>query len=284
MVSVFTLRILSRGDWYLLVKPYYQDEYVTIYHGDCRQILPHLPDKSIDLMLTSPPYNVGMEYEKVLDWTEYYLFMREWINGAMAPLKDGGILAINLPKEVKHTKEQIEKYGRRVEKIGERVDLMCEDLGYLPREAIIWAKGTEGQAISTNYKMGSDNNIYIRSVCEMILLHSKTRYYYDGGTGRRGDAVVPFKDETKDIWWLPPEPGNGHPCPWPWPIPDRLIRMYTLTNKFTPLVVDPFIGSGSTAVVAKRLSRYCIGIEIQEKYCEIAANRCRQMVMELNIG
>ena len=263
------------------MKPYYQDSYITIYHGDCREILPLIPDKSIDLVLTSPPYNVGMEYEKVLGWPEYYSFMGEWINGSMAPLKDGGVLAINLPKEVKHTKEQIKKYGRRVEKIGERVDLMCGDLGYLPREAIVWAKGSEGQPISSNYKMGSDNNIYIRAVCEFILLHSKGRYFYDGGTGRRGKAVVPFKDETKDVWWVPAGHGNGHPCPWPQEIPNRLIRMFTLTNKFQPTILDPFLGSGTTAYCAKKLNRKCIGIEIEERYCEIAANRCRQMVFDL---
>ena len=263
------------------IKWYYSDEWVTIYHGDCREILPELP--KVDLVLTSPPYNVGMEYETVLDWPDYYFFMKEWLVGSMDVLKDGGVLAVNLPKEVRHTKAQIEQYGRRVEKIGEKVDLMCEDLGFLPREAIVWAKGSEGQPISANYKMGSDNNIYIRSVCELILLHSKGRYFYDGGTGRRGKSDVPFGDETKDVWWITPIRNNGHPCPWPPEIPSRLIRMFTLTNKFLPIVLDPFLGSGITALVAKKLNRRCIGIEIEEEYCEIAANRCRQDVMELNI-
>jgi len=261
--------------------PYYQDEWVTIYHGDCREVLPELP--KVDLVLTSPPYNVGMEYEQVMDWTDYYTFTKEWLRGSMEVLKDGGILAVNLPKEVKHTKEQIVKYGRRVEKIGERVDLMCEDLGYLPRESIIWAKGSEGQPISTNYKMGSDNNIYIRAVSEFILLHSKERYFYDGGTGRRGKAVVPFQDETKDVWWITPAHNNGHPCPWPAEIPHRLIRMFTLDTKFQPIVLDPFLGSGTACYCAKKLNRKSIGIEIEEKYCEIAAKRCSQSVMELNI-
>lgn len=134
--------------------PYYQDDAVIIYHADCRDILPQIPDKSIDLVATSPPYNVGKEYERVLDWIDYYSFIKEWLVATMELLKNGGVLAVNLPKEVKHTNEQIKKYGRRVEKIGERVDLICEDLGYLPRESIIWAKGSEGQPIATNYKMG----------------------------------------------------------------------------------------------------------------------------------
>lgn len=260
---------------------YYKDDAVVIYNADCREILPLLP--KVDLVATSPPYNVGKEYETVLTWPEYYLFMRQWLVCAIDAMKDGAVLALNLPKEVKHTREQIEQYSRRVEKIGEKIDLMCEEIGYLPREAIVWAKGSEGQPISTNYKMGSDNNLYIRAVSEFILLHSKARYYYDGGTGRRGKAVVPFQDETKDIWWIPAAHSNGHPCPWPAEIPTRLIKMFTLINKFKPIVLDPFLGSGTTAYCAKKLNRLCIGIEIEEKYCEIAANRCRQTVMKLDI-
>lgn len=265
------------------MKPYYQDSAITIYHGDCREILPQLPDNSVDLVATSPPYNVGMEYEEQLDWKDYYKFTEVWLRCCFGTLKDGGVLAINLPKEVKHNKEQIAKYGKRVEKIGAKVDLMCEDLSFLPRESVVWGKGGEGQPISSNFKMGSDNNIYIRSVCELILLHSKGRYFYDGGTGMRGKSAVPFLDETKDIWWINPVRDDSHPCPWPPEIPIRLMRMFTLNRKFTPIILDPFLGSGTTAYCAKKLNRKCIGIEIEERYCEIAANRCRQSVMELNV-
>ena len=263
------------------MKPYYQDKWVQIYHGDCREILPQLPDNSVDLAATSPPYNVGMKYEQIMDWEEYYEFTKLWLNCIKGVLKDGGVLAINLPKEVRHTKEQLAKYGRRVEKVGERVDLMCEELGFLPREAIVWGKGSEGQPISSNFKMGSDNNIYIRSVCELILLHSKERYFYDGGTGMRGKVVVPFLDETKDIWWISPVRDDKHPCPWPPEIPTRLIKMFTLDRKFVPLILDPFLGSGTTCYCAKKLNRSSIGIEIEEKYCEIAAKRCSPEVMAI---
>jgi site-specific DNA-methyltransferase (adenine-specific) len=261
-----------------LPKPFYQDEYATIYNADCRDILPLLTD--IDLVLTSPPYNVGMEYEEIIPWQDYYLFMKQWLSDSLLCLKDGGVLAVNLPKEVKNKTWQIEKYGRRVEKIGERVDLMCEDIGFLPREAIIWAKGNEGEPIASSYKMGADNNIYMRTTCEMILMHSKNRYHYDGGTGQRGKDVVPWLEETKDIWWINSSRRNGHPCPWPREIPHRLISMFTIPRKHIPVVVDPFMGSGETLVVAKGLKRKCIGIEKELKYCRMAANQLKQI--ELN--
>lgn len=259
------------------LSPFYQDEDVVIFNNDCREILPHI--QNIDLILTSPPYNVGMEYEQIMEWKDYYSFTREWLSCSLNALKDGGILAVNLPKEVKHKKWQIEKYGRRVEKVGQRVDIMCEEIGFLPRENIVWAKGNEGEPIAATYRMGSDNNLYMRSTCELILLHSKGRYYIDGGTGRRGKKEVPYLDETKDIWWINTAKRNGHPCPWPREIPKRLMQMFTLNRKATPFICDPFMGSGETLAVAKLLGRKCIGIDTSEKYCELAANKFRQRSM-----
>lgn len=261
------------------MKPYYQDKYAIIYHGDCLELLPEMP--KVDLVLTSPPYNIGKEYETVMPWPEYYKWIHEFLKMSLFALKSGGILALNLPKEVKHTKEQIEEYGRRVEKVGQKVDAICEGVGFLPRETIVWAKGLEGLPISSRYEMGSDNNIYLRSTCELIFLHSKDRYFYDGGTGRRGKKDVPFLDETKDVWWIPPAHNNGHPCPWPSRIPSNLISMFTLNKKFTPIVIDPFMGSGITLEIAKRLKRNSIGIDKEEKYCEIGAKRLSQEVLDL---
>jgi len=259
---------------------YYKDDHITIYHGDCREILPSL--SGIDNVITSPPYNVGMNYASYQDempWLEYYAMLETVARLCLDVLRDGGIMAVNLPKEVRLRREHPDFQFRRVEKVGEKFDLMCERIGFLPREAIVWVKGTLENPLSTTFAMGSDNNIYIRPTCELILLHSKGRYYYDGGTGRRGRDDVPFLAETKDVWEICGGRDAEHPATFPTEIPSRLIRMFTIDRKHTPLVLDPFMGIGTTLRVAKDLGRQAIGIDVDERYCEIAAKRMAQEVL-----
>lgn len=259
------------------VEPYHVEPAGLIYCADCLTILPKIPEKSIDLVVTSPPYNVGKEYEARLSWPDYYQWMKELFGPVKILMKPGAVFALNIPKDIKLSHEDLGKYGRRIEKIADRLSVMLmDDIGLLPRESIIWVKGPDGQAIATNFAMGSDNNIYLRRTCEEILLHSKDRYYYDGGTGRRGRKDVPFLDETKDVWHINPVRQNGHPCPFPREIPDRLIKLFTLNRKYDPVVVDFLMGSGTTLVAAKQLGRKYIGIEIEEKYCAIAKQRLAQ--------
>jgi site-specific DNA-methyltransferase (adenine-specific) len=260
--------------------PYYQEDGITIYCGDAREVLPLL--SGIDLVVTSPPYNVGMGYASYLDalsWSDYYAMLEMVARLCLVALRDGGIMAVNLPKEVRLRREHPDFQSRRVEKVGEKFDLMCEQIGFLPREAIVWVKGSLENPLSTTFAMGSDNNIYIRPTCELILLHSKARYYCDGGTGRRGRNDVPFLAETKDVWEIGGGRDAEHPATFPAEIPSRLIRMFTLGRKYTPVILDPFMGIGTTLKVAKDLGREAIGIELDEKYCEIAVKRLAQGVL-----
>lgn len=244
-----------------------------VIQDDCFYVMEQIPPNSIDLIVTSPPYNVGMAYETVLPWPRYFGFLHDFIYLCKRCLRDGGVLAVNLPKEIKLRKEQINTLHRRVVRMASRFEFMCEEAGLLPRESIVWAKGSrEGEPYSHISATGSDNNLYIRSTCEIITLHSKNRYFYDGGTGRRGREAVPFTDETKDVWWLRPKSSRKHPRPFPVEIPDRLIRMFTLTRKHRPIVLDPFAGIGTTGLAAKDLGRDYILIERYGDYCKVARN------------
>lgn len=256
----------------------YPDDFINkVICGDCLEVMKEIPDGAVDLVVTSPPYNVGEPHDVKQPWPWYFSFLESFCAETKRIMKSGAVLAVNLPKEVKLPKCDIELLGSRVVRLAERFDSIAESMGLLPRENIVWVKGyTEGAVFSHVSATGSDNNIYIRSTCEIITLHSKDRYYVDGGTGRRGKDAVPFTDETKDVWWIQPTSLKGHSCPFPISIPDRVIRMFTLDRKYSPIVLDPFLGSGTTAVAAKQLGRHYIGIEINPDYCKIAEDRLRQ--------
>lgn len=256
--------------------------------GDSLTIMRAWPDASIDLVCSSPPYNVRVNYGTGVDdnrpWPEYYAWLREVMTECQRLLVVGGILALNLPKEVKLPHEQIEALGRRVEKISTRAEIIAEEIGLLPRESIVWIKGRdEASVITATYRMGSDNNLYMRSTCELILLFSKGQYWRAGLTGRRGKVDVPFLDETKDLWFIPPVHRNNHPASFPLEIPHRLVRMFAVRPKGEkPVVLDPFCGSGTTLVAAKELGCRYIGIDLVPRFCEMARNQLSQLQMFQN--
>lgn len=192
-------------------KPYYQDEAVAIYHGDCREILPLIPDKSVDLVLTDPPYpNQHKEYG-----SSNIAFLNSqncrqlvfWEAMAEFPLSYTAI-------HIWHKKTPVVAYERIFERNG-----------------------------STKCKLYS--YYFINSTVAASYVH--------------------------DIF-------TGHPSQKPQKLISQLINEYSNPNE---LLLDPFLGSGTTAYCAKKLNRFCIGIEINEKYCEVAAKRCSQMVFPL---
>lgn len=255
----------------------------SVITGDCLDILPaHIPDSSIDLVVTSPPFNVGIDYGPTCDdwrpWDKYYAWLKEVLQELYRTLKPGGVLALDLPKEVKLTRPEIQEGRKRVEKVAMKVEAICDSLGYLPRESIVWAKGPEGLPVCSTNKSGSDNNIYLRATNHLILLYSKERYFVEGGTGRRGKDDVPWLEETKDTWWIPAAHANGHPCPFPEEVPRRLIELFSRPRPekgFVPLVLDPFAGAGTVGVTARRLGRNFIGVEINPDWATKATEKIK---------
>jgi DNA modification methylase len=201
-----------------LMTPYYQDGAVTIYHGDCREIMPAL--SGVDLVLTDPPYGIGLIYgEETRDSTEVFKeilqLLTEW------PLPT----AFTLPST------------------------RLFDLPLRPDWIGVWHKPMA---------MGFWNTLFYPH-WEAICF-----YRFEG------------KLERDDVWVANTEKPNGHPTPKPLNLWKPLLSC--LPGETT---LDPFMGSGTTLRAAKDLGRKAIGIEIEERYCEIAANRMAQSVMEL---
>ncbi len=220
-----------------MIKPYYQDEWVTIYHGDCREILPTL-DK-VGLAWTDAPYNVGKDYgtwNDSLTDEEYLLFCSNWI------------------AELKRLSDEL--------------------VIYVPRKYYLDYWNMLGvsfhQIILPWTPEGAIRNNFVNQFAS-LLTNAKP------------------KQRTKDVWYKVQMRGMGyffkendygHPGYTSEDLTDRMVMAFTLSGQ---TILDPFLGSGTTAYCAKKLNRKCIGIEIEEKYCEIAAKRCSQSVMRLDI-
>lgn len=285
-----------------LPTPYYERDGITIYHASCLNVLPLLSSDSVDAAITSPPYNCRKNYgtnNDQVDWLDYYSMMDSVLKETYRVLTVGGLVAINVPGVVRwqaehrfaHTWSDFDATYKthrdghkvvgkgRIEPVGFNLLQMMREHDRHIREPIIWVKGSEGNAICSEYRMGCDSDPYLRPAHEFILLGSKGRWFHRGGTGRRGKDAVPFMDETKDVWFISPERSKWHPAIFPIEIPIRLIRLFT--HAVDAVIIDPFMGLGTTLVAAKQLRRRAIGIEIEERYCEIAVKRLAQMVMPL---
>jgi len=266
----------------------------TLHHGDCLTVLKSISSESVDLVVTSPPYNCRKDYgdfDDMMPWPEYYCWFEEVLKELYRVLVVGGVIAINVPGVVRWQANhryadtwsdydptyQTHRDGKkvtgkgRIEPVGFQIFEMMMRLDRHVREPIVWVKGTEGNAICSDYRMGCDSDPYMRPAHEFIFLGSKSRWFHRGGTGRRGKEAVPFLDETKDVWFVPPDRDSRHPAVFPVEIPRRLIRLFT--HAPDSVVLDPFLGLGASGVAAAELDREFIGIELNKKYLDIARNR-----------
>lgn len=266
----------------------------TLIHADCLTALREIQPNTVDLIVTSPPYNCRKDYgdfDDMMQWPTYYKWIGDILAELYRVLVPGGVVAVNVPSIIRwqskhkyadswsdfdptyktHRDGQQVVGKGRVEPIGFRLFEMMRQLDPHIREPVIWVKGSEGNAISGDYRMGCDSDPYMRPAHEFILLGSKQRWFHRGGTGRRGGDAVPFLDETKDVWFIPPERSGLHPAVFPVEIPRRLIKLFTHADD--SVVLDPFAGLGATGIAAAELGRAFIGIERNKTYLDEANRR-----------
>ena len=224
-----------------MIKPYFQNKWVTIYHGDCRELLPELP--KIDLILTDPSYGVNFKKSG-----EPYM-AGDSIN----------LMPLVLPMFYK---------------------LLKPDGALFIFSSVAYLKDFL-YSFETYFKM---HNIIIWDKVNPIYPHSKAHFqlqYEPIIYGSKGLHYLKNK-KVSDIIKCPIVRGKAKVHPTQKPLPLIVELLSPLLDK-NQLVLDPFFGSGTTALACVQTNRHCIGIEIEEKYCEIAAKRCSQEVMELNL-
>lgn len=252
------------------MRPYYEEDGITIYNGDCRDHMASLLDSSVDIVITSPPYNMGL-----IPGGNGRGMYRPGANNKAGRFRDGyGTHGDAMPQgEYDEWQRACLRDMWRVSRLGVfynhrprvehgalRVPLSFDYGDVQLRQIIVWDRGT-----------GIDVNV--RHFCtrqEWVLLFAKPSFALcDHASSGMGD-----------VWRLGMEHAEtGHPAPFPVSLPTRCIAA---TGAQT--VLDPFVGSGSTLVAAKRLGRKAIGIEIEERYCEIAAKRLSQGALPLEVA
>jgi len=222
-----------------------------------------LPDCSIHLMVTSPPYNVGKDYDEDLSLEEYLAFLRNVWSEVYRVLVPGGRACVNVANLGR--KPYIPLNGLIAQEMTE--------LGFLMRGEIIWDKASSASTSTAWGSWQSATNPTLRDTHEYILVFSKGSFRRDKMDGRVSTiSKDQFLEFTKSVWEFPSESARkvGHPAPFPTELPNRLIQLYTFSNE---IVLDPFMGSGQTAIAALKAGRHFIGYEISGEYLELANSR-----------
>jgi site-specific DNA-methyltransferase (adenine-specific) len=221
-----------------------------------------IPDNSLHLMVTSPPYNVSKEYDEDLSLKEYLQLLRNVFTETYRVLVYGGRACIN-----------VANLGRKPYiPLSDHISHRMIEIGFKMRGEIIWTKGA-GAGVSMAWgSWQSASNPVLRDTHEYILVFSKGAFERRREGGESTITKEQFMEWTKSVWTMNPESARRvkHPAPFPVELPYRLIQLYTFKGD---IVLDPFMGSGSTAIAALKSERKYVGYDVDPEYVKIAEER-----------
>jgi modification methylase len=232
-----------------------------------------VPDGSAHLVVTSQPYNVGVDYDVCQDdmpWEKYLGLMRHILAECHRVLVLGGRACMVMANTGRKPYLPLSHYMTRI----------AEEMGFLHRGEIIWDKGTIGKQSSAWGSWRSPSNPILRDEHEYILVFSKGRYARSD-PGLRTISRNDFMEATKSVWHISPARSKHHPAPFPVEIPRRLIELYSFAGD---VVLDPFAGIGTTAVAAIQTGRRFVLFDVNPAYLAHARRRISEAIEEGMIG
>ncbi len=232
-----------------------------------------LPDNSVHLMVTSPPYNVGKEYDENLTLSEYRAFLKRVWREVERVLVPGGRACINIANLGRKPYIPLDAFILE--------DML--DLRFLMRGEVIWNKASSGSPSTAWGSWLSAKNPILRDIHEYILIFSKGMFSRANPYKRKSTiSKQEFLELTKSVWTFAAEHATkvGHPAPFPIELPYRLIQLYTFEGE---VVLDPFIGSGQAAIAAIKTKRHYVGYDINEEYVKLTERRIKEFKMNFDL-
>jgi site-specific DNA-methyltransferase (adenine-specific) len=245
-------------------KLFFEEDNIKIYNDNFLS-LDYIGEKSIDLIVTSPPYNIDIKYKThndKMNYEDYLDFTFNWLSVAYRVLKNDGRFCLNIPLDKN-------KGGQR--SVYADITTIAKKVGFKYHSTIIWNE----QNISRRTAWGSwlsASAPYVIAPVEVIVVLYKKDWKKKSGSGISDISKEEFLAWTNGVWNFSGESKKriGHPAPFPVELPKRCIKLFSYIGD---LILDPFLGSGSTLIACIQTNRKGIGVEIDKNYCELAKNR-----------
>lgn len=261
---------MKRTDIIKSQKPYFEQDRILIFNDDILKIT-SIPENSVDLIITSPPYNVDIHYNSRgdnLSYDDYLEFTQKWIRKCFNLAKSEGRFLLNIP---------LDKNKRGQKPVGADVTRIAKDIGWEYHSTIIWNEGNISRRTAWGSYM-SASAPYVIAPVELILVLYKDSWKKTGGSRKNDITKQEFMNWTNGVWTFQGQNkkgAGGHPAPFPVELPRRCVKLFSFIGD---TVLDPFLGSGSTLIASYLHNRKGIGVDIDKDYCDIAIRRLQQEV------
>ena len=231
-----------------------------------------IPENSVDLIVTSPPYNVGIQYnihDDTISYARYLKWTEKWLKKALQLVKEDGRMCLNIP---------LDKNKGGQQSVYADITTIAKKVGWKYHSTVIWNEGNISRRTAWGSWLSASAPYVIAPIETIVILYKET--WKKKKKGKSDITKEEFIEWTNGLWTFSGESKKrvGHPAPFPTELPKRCIKLFSYVED---TVLDPFLGSGSTAVVAYNLKRKAIGVEIDEKYFQLSVERISKECMTL---
>ena len=242
---------------------YFKNDSLSVYNDDILSIK-SIKENSIDLIITSPPYNVDIKYNShcdKMDYGTYLKFTEEWISKCYLLSKDDGRFCLNIP---------LDKNKDGQQSVCADITTIAKQVGWKYHSTIIWNEGNISRRTAWGSWLSASAPYVIAPVEVIVVLYKK--YWRKIFSGKSDVKKEEFLEWTNGVWTFNGESKKriGHPAPYPVELPRRCIKLFSYTHD---IVLDPFLGSGTTLIACVATKRKGIGVEIDKQYCALAKRR-----------